>query len=178
MPARACCLNRSFDEQERLRSNADKSVVLLFKACLAFRRITSRAQKQAALRGLFAKVFFDGRKIVGFLPQDPCLRPLPTYDESVSMEDEEGVMKGGIRLGTPFMTGPAQEPEPPVPEGHKRCRVCEGVKPLDAFRVLRTKKGSCPYYACRECHKQLQKEAYQRRKQRAASKLPTKTTKN
>jgi DNA invertase Pin-like site-specific DNA recombinase len=168
---------RSYDEQERLRRNADKGVALLFKACLAFRRITSRAQKQAALRGLFAKVFFDGRKIVGFVPQDPCLRPLPTYEEGGFIEEErDGIIKGGIRLETPFVLASDTEPEPPVPHGHKRCRVCDAIKPLTEFHLLRTKKGTWPYYACKDCTKQLQTEAYQRRKQRKAENLNHKTT--
>ncbi len=157
---------RSYDEQQRLRSNADKSVSLLFKACLAFRRITTLAQKQSALRGLFVKVFFDGSKIVGFVPKDPCLRPLPTYDGEHSVENEEGIMKGGIRLDAPFVIESSENQEPPVPDGQKRCRVCKIVMPLDAFRMLTTKKGSWPYYACKECSKQLLKEAYQRRKER------------
>lgn len=160
---------RSYDEQQRLRKNTDKSVTLLFKACLAFRRITTPAQKQAALRGLFAKVFFDGAEIVGFMPKDPCLRPLPTYDEDSPAENEGGVMKGGIILETPFVIEAPKEPEPPVPEGHKRCGVCKEIKARDAFHFLRTKKGTWPYYACRECTKQLQRDAYQRRKLRAAS---------
>jgi DNA invertase Pin-like site-specific DNA recombinase len=156
---------RSHDEQQRLRSNADRSVALLFKACLAFRSITTPAQKQAALRGLFAKVFFDGAKIVGFVPLDASLRPLPSYEEIGKVDDEgEGVMKGCIRLESPYAIESSEDQEPPVPDGHKRCRICKEVKSLDAFRVLTTKKGSWPYYACKECSKQLQKETYQRRK--------------
>jgi hypothetical protein len=167
---------RSFDEQQRLRSNADKSVALLFKACLAFRRITTPAQKQEALRGLFAKVFFDGAKIVGFVPKDPCLRPLPTYEDAGPLENEDGIMKGGIRLETPFAITSSEEPEPQVPDGQKRCRVCSEIKPLEAFHLVRTKKGTWPYYACQECTKQLQREAYQRRKLRAASANQQKAT--
>lgn len=78
-------------------------------------------------------------------------------------------MKGGIILETPFVIEAPKEPEPPVPEGHKRCGVCKEIKARDAFHFLRTKKGTWPYYACRECTKQLQRDAYQRRKLRAAS---------
>ena len=100
---------------------------------------------------------------------DPCLRPLPTYGEAGSIEGEaEGVMKGGIRLETPFVTASFKEPESPAPEGHKRCRICNEIKPLAEFNLLRTKKGNWPYYACKDCTKQLQKEAHQRRKQRKA----------
>ena len=159
---------RSYDEQQRIRSNADKSVSLLFKACLAFRRVTTSAQKQAALRGLFAKVFFDGAGIVGFVAKDPSLRPLPTYDEASPLENEEGILKGGIRLETPFVIERAKEPEQPVPDGYKRCGVCREIKPLDAFHLVRAKKGTWHYYACRECTKQLQRDAYQRRKLRAS----------
>lgn len=168
---------QSYDEQESLRRNADKSVGLLFKACIAFRRITTPAQKQAALRGLFAKVFFDGATIVGFMPHDPCLRPLPTYEAGGSSEEEmDGIMKGGIRLEAPFVLASDQEPLPPVPEGHKRCRVCDEIKPLSEFHLLRTKKGTWPYYACKDCNKQLQKETYQRRKQRKAENQNHKST--
>jgi DNA invertase Pin-like site-specific DNA recombinase len=159
---------RSFDEQQRLRSSADKSVTLLFKACLAFRRITTPSQKQAALRGLFTKVFFDGNKIIGFVPKDPCLRPLPNYDGENSWEKEVGIMKGGIRLEEPFLINSSEREETPVLDGHKRCRICKSDKPMDAFRMLTTKKGSWPYYACKECSKQLLREAYQRRKQQLA----------
>ena len=168
----------SYDEQQRLRSSADKSVSLLFKACLSFRRITTPSQKQAALRGLFTKVFFDGSKIVGFVPKDPSLRPLPTYDGESSLENEEGIMKGGIRLEAPFMIESSERQETPVPDGHKRCRICKNDKPLDAFRMLTTKKGSWPYYACKECSKQLLKEAYQRRKQRLADSNESKKPNN
>lgn len=168
---------QSYDEQEGLRRNSDKGVALLFKACLAFRRITTPAQKQAALRGLFAKVFFDGARIVGFIPHDPCLRPLPTYEEGGCIEEErDGILKGGIRLETPFVLASDKEPVPPVPEGHKRCRVCDAIKPLAEFHLCRTKKGTWPYYACKDCTKQLQMEAYQRRKQRKAENLNHKTT--
>jgi len=143
---------RSYDEQERLRRNSDKSVALLFKACLAFRRITTPAQKQAALRGLFAKVFFDGARIVSFIPNDPCLRPLPTYDEgdSIKADDARNWMNGCIHLETAFVTASFEESEPPVPEGHKCCRICHEIKPLVEYRLLTTKKGTWPYYACKE----------------------------
>jgi len=88
----------------------------------------------------------------------------------------DGILKGGIRLETPFVIESSKEPEPPVPDGHKRCRVCNAIKPLDAFRMLTTKKGTWPYYACGECSKQLQREAYQRRKLRSASADKTQTS--
>lgn len=134
--------HQSYDEQESLRRNSDKSVTLLFKACVAFRNITTPAQKQAAHRGLFAKVFFDGATIVGFMPHDHCLRPLPTYETGdFSEEERDGIMKGGIRLETPFVLASDQRPLPPVPEGHKCCRVCNVVKHLQESRLLKAKNG-------------------------------------
>lgn len=67
-----------------------------------------------------------------------------------------------------------------APEAHKRCRICHQTKPLAEFYLLQTKKGTWPYCACKDCTKQLQKEAlqkeaHQRRKQRAASNLQKKT---
>jgi hypothetical protein len=53
-------------------------------------------------------------------------------------------------------------------EGTKRCRICQAIKPLDQFRTLKTPKGSWPYYACNPCSRELQRQAYQRRR----TKLP------
>lgn len=134
---------QSYDWQESLRRNSDQSAALLFKACIALRRITTPAQKQAALRGLFAKVFFYGATIVGFMLHDPCLRPSPIYETGGSSEVESGgIMKGGIRPETPFAAASVKQPDPPVPDGHKRCRVCDEIKPLAEFHLVRTKKGT------------------------------------
>lgn len=53
-----------------------------------------------------------------------------------------------------------------VPEGTKRCRICQAIKPLDQFRTLKTPKGSWPYYACQPCALDLQRHAYRRRQAR------------
>ena len=88
----------------------------------------------------------------------------------------DGIMKGGIRLEAPFVLASDQRPLPPVPEGHKCCRVCNVVKHLQESRLLKAKNGTWPYHACKECSKQLQKDTYPRRKQRKAQNQNHKST--
>ena len=156
----------SAEARHRIREQADQSLTLLVQACLAFRRITTKPEKQAALRGLFAKVLFDGPKIVGFVPFDSDLRPFIRYDDEGSTGSGEHVLNdsGLIRLETPFSIPNSWYDLGPVPEGQKRCRICEKCKLLAEFTILKTKKGAWPYYACKDCTRQLQKAAYQRRK--------------
>ena len=55
-------------ERSRIRQESSRNLRLLSKAAVAFRSITTRAEQQAALRGLLASVAFDGAKVVGFVP--------------------------------------------------------------------------------------------------------------
>lgn len=163
----------SAETRHRIREQADQSLSLLVQACLAFSRITTTTEKQAALRGLFAKVFFDGSKIIGFVPFDSVLRPIIRNEDDGSLDLGEHALRdaGLIRLETPFSLPTSGVELGPVPEGQKRCRICEGCKPLAEFRILKTKNGSWPYYACKACSKKLQKVAHQRRKEKLKGKL-------
>ena len=51
-----------------------------------------------------------------------------------------------------------------LPEGTKRCRICKEVKNLAEFRMIHSKGKSWPNYACNPCSKELQRQAYRRRK--------------
>ncbi|MES2980844.1 MAG: hypothetical protein V4727_00905 [Verrucomicrobiota bacterium] len=51
-----------------------------------------------------------------------------------------------------------------VPDGTKRCRICKEVKNLADFRMINSKGKSWPNYACNPCSRELQREAYERRK--------------
>lgn len=55
-----------------------------------------------------------------------------------------------------------------IPDGTKRCRICQEAKPLAEFRTLTNKGKSWPYYACNPCSLELQRQYYQRRR----TKLP------
>ena len=50
-----------------------------------------------------------------------------------------------------------------VPDGTKRCRICQEVKILSEFRTLTQKGKSWLYYACKPCSRALQREAYRRK---------------
>ena len=159
----------SAEARHRIREQADQSLSLLVQACLAFRRITTKPEKQAALRGFFAKVLFDGPKIVGFVPFDSDIRLSVRYEDDGSATSGEHVLNdcGLIRLETPFSIPNSRDDLGPVPEGYKRRCICEECKSLAEFRILKTKNGSWPYYACKDCSKQLQKDAHRRRKEKA-----------
>jgi len=62
----------------------------------------------------------------------------------------------------------------PIPEGCKRCRICQDIKPLEQFRTLTHRGKSWPYYACNNCSRNLQRQAYLRRKSKKhdGSQLP------
>ncbi|MCE2959436.1 MAG: hypothetical protein ACK56K_07120 [Akkermansiaceae bacterium] len=51
-----------------------------------------------------------------------------------------------------------------LPNGTKRCRICKEAKNLAEFRLLTHKGRSWPYYACNPCSRELQRQAYLRRK--------------
>ena len=74
-------------ERNRIRQESSLNLRLLAKAAVAFKSITTKAEQQAALRGLLASVAFDGQKIVGFVP---LLQGL----------DHAGYTENGIRTHT------------------------------------------------------------------------------
>jgi DNA invertase Pin-like site-specific DNA recombinase len=63
-------------ERNRIRDQADDSLKLLITACIGFARITNKAEQRDALRALFAKVAFEGEKIVGCEILIPGIRPV------------------------------------------------------------------------------------------------------
>ncbi len=63
-------------ERNRIRDQADDSLRLLVTACIGFTRITNKAEQQAALRALFAKVVFQNETIVGCEILIPGIRPV------------------------------------------------------------------------------------------------------
>lgn len=63
-------------ERNRIRDQADDSLKLLVTACIGFARLTNKAEQQAALRALFAKVAFLNEAIVGCEILIPGIRPV------------------------------------------------------------------------------------------------------
>jgi hypothetical protein len=63
-----------------------------------------------------------------------------------------------------------------VPDGTKRCRICQEVKNRTEFRTLKTTKGSWPYYACHTCSRELQRQAYLRKRSKSHERKNQKTT--
>ncbi len=67
-------------EKRRQKKEDAHNLRLLVKACATFKSITTRAEQQVALRGLLAKVAFDGQKIVGFVSLLSGVKPGCTED--------------------------------------------------------------------------------------------------
>ncbi len=74
-------LTLAVEERTRRTQEAARNLRLLAKAAVGFKAITTRAEQQTALRGLFASVAFEGPAIVGFVP---------TYGVSPAVYTENG----------------------------------------------------------------------------------------
>jgi len=61
-------ISKAATERAQVEQEIHRSLRLLAKAAVAFKQITTPAEKKQALRGLFASVVFKGPEIAGFIP--------------------------------------------------------------------------------------------------------------